>query len=258
VFRDDRAGHDRNARQTLQDLVDNDPIPAEKQHLGHVYVVAQPLAGTDDVMVPLLTNPQLVPLVFHVVQQVEKDVGGSPTSPRLHEAIARRQRAEGVALTAGLETPEPYERGMLDLVIQENGTVSLICGRGTETYQQPNVFPPPAPQKVLYPGLVLQLTHEILLVAGRLADQHAGYQGQWSLGVRITGLAGAVAYEATRRFDPPRDRYNRETYEAVTTGSTADLVTEPHFIVERLLARLVRGLGVADQHLPYRPAARPA
>jgi hypothetical protein len=123
-------------------------------------------------------------------------------------------------------------------------------------YERPNVFPPPNPQRVVFPALVLRLTHALLLLAGRLADHQAGYQGQWNVGILLTGLAGAVPHEATLQFDQPRDRYNRKDYEAVTTASTADLVTQPHAVVEGLIGRLIRGLGVATRYLPYGPDTR--
>jgi hypothetical protein len=40
--------------------------------------------------------------------------------------------------------------------------------------------------------LVLGLTYSVAALAGRLADEHAGYQGQWRLGVRMDRLRGAV------------------------------------------------------------------
>jgi hypothetical protein len=54
------------------------------------------------------------------------------------------------------------------------------------------------------------------------------------LSVRTTD---AVPDEAAQHFDPARDRYNRESYEAVTTVSTADLAAQPHTIVDRLFGR---------------------
>jgi hypothetical protein len=95
------------------------------------------------------------------------------------------------------------------------------------------------------------LTHAVLTLAGRLADQHAGYQGSWSIGIRLTDLTNAVPFDATQGFGIIRDRYNRDRYERVTTASTDDLVVAPQTVVERLLAPLLRGLGVGARYLPY-------
>jgi hypothetical protein len=45
--------------------------------------------------------------------------------------------------------------------------------------------------------------------------------------------------------------YGRERYQRITTAVTDDLISRPQQVVERLLAPLLRGLGVGQRHLPY-------
>ncbi len=45
--------------------------------------------------------------------------------------------------------------------------------------------------------------------------------------------------------------YSREEYEQLITTTTTELVEETSAVVERLLGRLMRGLGVDSRYLPY-------
>jgi hypothetical protein len=78
--------------------------------------------------------------------------------------------------------------------------------------------------------LVVGLAHSVAALAGRLADEQAAYQGQW-----------------------PGNPYSRDDYERVTSTSTEELVNAPHAVAERLVAPLLRGLGIAPRYLPYQP-----
>jgi hypothetical protein len=103
--------------------------------------------------------------------------------------------------------------------------------------------------------LVLGLTHSVAALAGRLADEYAAYQGQWRLGIRMDRLRGVVPLDLLEghpfhRFGHP---YTRDAYERVTTASTEELVNAPHAVAERLVAPLLRGLGIAPRYLPYKP-----
>ena len=100
--------------------------------------------------------------------------------------------------------------------------------------------------------LVLGLTHCVAALAGRLGEEYAAYQGQWRLGVRMDRLRGAVPLDLLQGGNPLHP-YSREEYEKVTSASTEELINAPHAVAERLLAQLLRGLGIAQQYLPYKP-----
>jgi hypothetical protein len=103
--------------------------------------------------------------------------------------------------------------------------------------------------------LVLGLTHTVAALAGRLADAYAAYQGQWRLGIRMDLLRGAVPLDLIQGhpLDRPGHPYNRDDYERVTSASTEELVNSPHAVAERLVAPLLRGLGIAPRYLPFQP-----
>ena len=101
--------------------------------------------------------------------------------------------------------------------------------------------------------LVLGLTHSVAALAGRFAD-HAGYQGQWQLGIRLDRLRAAVPLDHLQ--DPlhrPGNPYTRNEFVRATSASTEELVTGPNAVAERLVAPLLRGLGIAHLYLPCQP-----
>ena len=102
--------------------------------------------------------------------------------------------------------------------------------------------------------LVLGLAHSVVALAGRLADEYIGYQGQWRLGIRMDRLRGAVPLDLLQ--DPlgrAGNPYSREEYEKVTSASTEELLNAPHAVTERLAAPLLRGLGIGSRYLPFEP-----
>ena len=96
--------------------------------------------------------------------------------------------------------------------------------------------------------LVLGLTHSVIALAGRLADEYASYQGQWQLGIRMDRLRGAVPLDLLQ--GGPGNSYSRREYEKVTSASTEELLSAPHAVTERLVAPLLRGLGIGPRYLP--------
>jgi hypothetical protein len=101
---------------------------------------------------------------------------------------------------------------------------------------------------------VLGLTHSVVALAGRLADEHAGYQGQWRLGIRMDRLRGAVPLDLLQGLlGRAGNPYSREEYEKITSASTEELLNAPHAVTERLVAPLLRGLGIGPRYLPYKP-----
>lgn len=111
------------------------------------------------------------------------------------------------------------------------------------------------PPMAIITMLVLGLTHCVVALAGRLADQYGAYQGQWHLAIRMDRLRGAVPLDFLQGhpLHRPGNPYTREEYERVASASTEELINAPHAVAERLLAQLLRGLGIAPRYLPYKP-----
>lgn len=238
-------------------MADDDPIPREERQLSHLYVLAQPEIAMEDTLVEFLGRADVMAVIQQTIRQIVHERGGSlpgfdPDVLGLPDLVTR---AEGLALISySAEEGPRREQGLLELVIREDGGLRLICGRGTDTFSR-RVFPPPdQPPMAVFAGLVLGLTHSVAALAGRLADEYAGYQGQWQLGIRMDRLRGAAASDLLQDLRSwPGNPYSRGEYEKVTSASTEELLNAPHAVTERLVAPLLRGLGIGPRYLPYEP-----
>jgi len=241
------AQQHQDVAEQLSRLAQEDPVPDEHRSNGHLYLIAQPLATTDEAMVELLAADDLVAQVFTLTSEISKEIGDR-FAPSIRDAIGRVRRAEGVALTSHSGREQLYEPGLIDLVIREDGGLSLICGRGTD---QTRASVGHDPVSVVFPVVVLGVTHSVLALAGRLTDRHVAYQGLWTVGIRVDRLMGVVPYDQTRFWGDLGNPYSRDVYEKLTSTTTEELVTDTSAVVERLLGSLLRGLGVASRYLPY-------
>jgi hypothetical protein len=233
----------------LRRMAEDDPITAAKRQLGHLYLLAQPETAVEEALVEFLADPddakRAIQAIIGPIRR-ERDRGTTGFTPDLHHLVDWATRAEGLALISYSAEEGPVrEKGLLELVIREDGGISLTCGKGTDTLRGTTT---------VIVMLVLGLTYSVAALAGRLADEHAGYQGQWRLGVRMDRLRGAVPLDLLQgALRKPASPYTRDEYERATSASTEELVNAPYAVAERLVAPLLRGLGIAPLYLPYKP-----
>ena len=253
---ENRARGQADVLAELRRMVDDDPMPADDRRLGHLYLLAQPETAADEALVELLTSGGAVRVIQEAIAQVIQERGRPGFEPDVHQLHQQATRAEGLALaTYGVEDGPRYEPGLVELTIREDGGIRLVCGRGTDAWPRPGFLATDEPPMAVIPMLVLGLTHAVAALAGRLADEHASYQGQWRLGLRMDRLRGAVPLDhlTGQGLGRPGSPYSRDDYQRVTSASTEELVVGPAAVVERLVAPLLRGLGVAPLYLPYKP-----
>jgi hypothetical protein len=105
--------------------------------------------------------------------------------------------------------------------------------------------------RLLFPNLVLGLTHSALAMSARLANDFSGYQGRWGVGVLLDGLKGVVPYDGGSMWQDMQATYSRPEYERQTTTTTEEMMLDAPAVVQRLLGKLIRGLGVEERYLPY-------
>jgi hypothetical protein len=236
---------------------DDDPFPGDERQLGHLYILAQPEIAAEETLVELLGRADVMAIMRETIGQIVSERGSSLPGfvPDVHVLLDRVRRAEGLALTSySAEEGPRREQSLLELVIREDGGLRLICGRGTDTFPRGGFPSPDRSPMAVIAVLVLGLTHSVVALAGRLAGEYAGYQGQWQLGIRMDRLRGAVPLDLLQDLRGwPGNPYNREEYEKVTSASTEELLNTPHAVAERLVAPLLRGLGIAPRYLPYKP-----
>lgn len=241
----------------LRRMADDDPIAADERQLGHLYLLAQPETAAEEALVGLLARGDAVRVIQELLGSVGRERGSSTGfAPDVHRLLDRVPRAEGLALTSYSAEEGPRgEQSLLELVVSEDGGIGLTCGRGTDAFP-PTGFPPAdEPPTAVIAMLVLGLAHSVAALAGRLADEHAAYQGQWRLGIRMDRLRGVVPLDLLQGhpLHRPGNPYSRDEYERATSASTEELVNTPHAVAERLVAPLLRGLGIAPRYLPYKP-----
>jgi Putative DNA-binding domain len=239
----------------LRRMADDDPITADDRQLGHLYLLAQPETAAEEALVGFLARDDAMPVIQELLKSIIRERGTSGFSPDVRLLVDQVPRAEGLALTSySAEEGPGREQSLLQLVIREDGGVRLTCGKGTNAFPQPGWSPSNRPPMAISAMLVLGLAHSVAALAGRLADAYAAYQGQWHLGIRMDRLRGAVPLDLLqdplRRLGSP---YSRDDYERVTSASTEELVNAPHAVAERLVAPLLRGLGIAPRYLPFQP-----
>jgi hypothetical protein len=248
---EDRRRSRIDALAELRQMADDDPMSADTRQHGHLYLLAQPEANTPEVLVGLLTRPDVASVVHEIIEQVVQE-RGTRLEPDVRQLPSSSRRAEGWALTSYF--PEDGIRSevtLVELEIREDGGVRLTCGRGTDSLPTQPFEPPGRPSIYVLPALVLGFAHSLAALAGRLGDAYAAYQGQWRLGIRVDRLNGAVPADYLQGFlNRPGNSYSRHEYEKVTSATTEELINAPHAVAERLVAPLLRGLGIAPQYLP--------
>jgi hypothetical protein len=241
-----RSQSQHDVGRQLRVLRDEDPGPKPHQ-LGHLYLVAQPLAAPDDAMVEFITGPDVQREIFAMAHALTQQLGGQ-WAPRLTSASRARRRADGVAFTSYDDPGRIDESSLLEVVLREDGSVALTCGRGTDMLTSRMTEESEA---VVFPVLILGLTHSLMMMAGRLAELTSGYQGEWAVGVLLDNLKNVGPYDGRVTWGDMGVAYSRVEYEQLTTTTSMELVEETSAVVERLLGRLMRGLGVDSRYLPY-------
>lgn len=240
------------ASQPIYDLLDadvaRDPIPTDFRTHAHLHVVARARYPAEDLV---LADVERVggswSTWFH------KELLGVPFDPRLgswspdlkNQASNVGRRANGAALYSYyvgqdrslpdlIDDPEKlsrYEDNLLDLEVDEDGTLHLFCGRGSDTLRE---------VEVLIPAVVAGLVMRAVQAAARITDL-TGYVGTWDFAVAVTGLRGVAPH--ARDLTDHSPAYSADEYRNRTAADTAELASSSRGCTERLVGRLLRGLG---------------
>ncbi|HEY0695197.1 MAG TPA: RNA-binding domain-containing protein [Kribbella sp.] len=249
---DQRSRQRADITAELLRMAEDDPIPESQRKAGHIYLLAHPVAASEEAFVDLLGRDD----TGQVVNDILDEIASARTEridSELRQLPHRVPRAEGQAFTDVYDGSRIYEPSMLDLLVREDGGIRLICGRGTDIIGGQSAVQQPPPQMVI-PMVLLSLTHGFLAFAGRLGGEHGAYQGQWQLGIRLDRLNKVVPADKVV-LTPGQGRvghpYTRSEYVRTTIATTEELVNAPQRVAERLLAPLLRAMGVATKYIPY-------
>lgn len=251
-----RTLHDEAGR-LLDEEIARDPYPADLRRHGHLYLVAQPLHAAPDLAHDLIDNGDVHRLLqFSGEPLVERSLRQWAPAPTAAGSFSRR--AEGVALSsfelagtrqvADADTAR-REHSSVDLELRDDGGLRMFIGRATDRREHGELM--------IMDGLVV--AYAVRLVEGaRSVAVQSGYYGRWLLGIAGDELGGGRS-EAELGFYSDRPMYSANTYRQTTTADYLEFDQRPGSVVDRLVGKLLRGLGTSAHyatHIEYANTVR--
>jgi hypothetical protein len=233
----------------LDEEIDREPImpSGDRQH-GHMYLIAQPLAAYPTVARDFVraNNADLHQLIQRSEVGVPRDIRNF--APSAGHAGQRVRRAAGTAMCsgAGLEKGrmvpgetlgDRTEANMLDVEFREDGGVRVFVGRMTDSGP---VFERSV--KTILDGLAVAYA---LRLAGwaTAVGEATGYRGVWVFGIHGDRLRGLQSHRSAQSVWGDSQTYDAADYREVTTATHLEMADRPEAVAERLVGRLLRGLG---------------
>lgn len=241
----------RGARAvSADDIIDqeirDDPMTSEWPGPGRLYAVARPLAARPD----LLTDHLFTPVFTELVRNTSRvDTGGSaPTWDYLDRAAAPRAGGVGFGCyeTVGRRyQPTRSDRGpktaMIDLEVHDDGTVRLWATGLAETVHN---FMAGIDVKALDEQTAVTLVRNLIEVVANIAEL-SDYGGRWSVVIGLVGIRDHVAARIARGSGL-LTRYTADRYVHDRSLVSAEAIDRPNRVVDSLMVRLRRSLGVSD------------
>lgn len=249
----------RDSEEEINRLLDaeiaRDPWP--QSHRGHLYLVAHPQMARQDLAQNLLQGD--VRRLLQVNGEATVEYNLQQWAPRPSAAFHMPRRAHGVALCSPelrdgrqvSSADDSSERTSLDIELREDGGVRVFLGRLTD---ERNSVP------LILDGLAIAYATRLVEWA-RSVGFVTGYNGRWLLGVAGNGLRGRRSITFEERFMDEGPTYDTDEYRQTTTAEYFELDEKPGDVVERLVGRLLRGLGTAeyfDSHVHHSTTVRAA
>lgn len=224
-------------KQRLMAMTEDDPVNKRVIDAptgnGHIYLYAEPctpvMGRADD---------------FDFAPVVMNEVGGS--NAQTVGALRERSRDPlGQALAYPAAADAVVERRFEDsvahlLLRDEDSSVEFVSGGGT--YYRLQGPRGEAEMEVVGTDIIISAVREFLELVRVLSLQHWGYQGQWRIGLHVTGLEGKhVSFNDIMRRDVT---FSRDTLTAQITTSPAaweEGAVDP--VARHLLAGFLRAIG---------------
>ena len=237
-------------RQTRTDIrtelalaVDRDPATVERRN-AHLFVVARPSVVTS----PTMLQDRLGRRWQHwFLEQLLPAVARTEFSPNVGPNRQLYRRPDGWAATGGpigptrkIEERETwYEGGLIELEVDEDGSLRLFCGRASDYKMSSDV-------RWAIEEVITGLTWSVLRAAAVIADT-TDHFGNWEFAVAITHAEGMASHAASANWRDPYP-FGAEDYRTMTVGTYAEITEHRQQVIERLLGRLNRALN--DDSVP--------
>jgi len=139
------------------------------------------------------------------------------------------------------------EEDLLDIELREDGGVRVLMGRMTATWGSHGSDS----AVVIADGLAVAYALRVVHWAAEIG-RRSGYHGSWTFGLLATGLRGysSSAFREGAFGFGNGPTYDVDTYRETTTASGVEMKEQPWAVADRLVGRLVRGLGTAAKYGP--------
>lgn len=240
----------QRVEEELQNQIDRDPweLARKGSQLAHLYLVAIPHPGRPKMLLEHLTNyDSPAPWFLNLIQKRRDE------NPRFQGQFAPdfdlvdrfATRADGWAVTTfalgpGRQVPpDAREERLIEVELTEDGIIKLFSGRASEWREDRSY-------QIVFEVLIAGLTRRLIRLTGDIAKE-CGYTGCWAFGIAIQDLLGTVSWERADRYMGVADSYPESRYSETTTASLEEISSKPGQVTSRLVSRLLRTLGSADQ-----------
>lgn len=261
-----RRQWEQSASEALDRAVADDPTPTEVRKHAHVFLVGRPVPS----------QPQLALGLFHVgewqrrlLKKISEWVRLAPVNPdgpdgfapHLGQATQPERRPQGWALSTyafqhgRLVDSGADEGGLIELEIDEDGSLRAFCGRGSDYRHGRSGRDLSDETRVFFERIVVGVTHQFLGVARGLSEATA-FIGSWDFGLAVVNMAGTVSWEGSQAFVSMPATYGGRTYQSTTRATVVELEQRPQSVAERLAGRLCRAFRV-DEHPKIKPLLSP-
>lgn len=229
----------------LTEYVERDPVKSSgiRPRAGHLFYVAQPLAGRPDMLLEVAEDQGHWQQWF--INLTRKRANSDPKpgahfAPNIDSATNMEKRPDGWAgisydIQGRRVDADVDESHLIEIELTTDGAVRLFCGRGTEVLRETGTV-------VMFEGLVADLAFRTVCLAADVAEATA-YQGDWLIGMAATGIRDARSYELHQSFSPGGLPYPDDDYRWTTRASTAELQDNPRIVAGRIAGRLIRVFG---------------
>lgn len=225
------------------------PVPADRQQQSHLFLLAEPVAGRLEMLLPLVSGQgwgtrmqSFAATAF--TADVRQTLGDLGFSPDLDHASSLARRAAGAALTSYSVTTDRtlrddvHDEDAVELEIHEDGGIRIFMSRLSDSVRDSV-----RDEQELFESAAIIYVRRLLALVLTAADE-SGYLGNWALAVGATQLRGRSSYELRRRsFHSDAPRYNEDTYRRAVVVSHAELLATPGKVTGALLSRFMRALG---------------
>jgi hypothetical protein len=215
--------------ERLDQLAASDPLAdASARVNGRLYLVVSPRTAAEDLLGAICTPSAAAELNAAVHRAITVRLRAAQFAPDF-SAGSWRRNSRGIHRTDEVrEAGCVREASLLMLTVGEDGSVTVLSGRATDqarpTWKRLGAPEPDSTRPVIFPDLLLGLTHSALAFAADLAQRFGGYDGAWDIGLRLSGIKDAIAYDYVQNGDEDVVQpYDDDSYERTATATTAVL-----------------------------------